>query len=481
MRKSIVALLFLLFAYILPMEGKTHSVVIYFPINSSYVKTYMGNNEQILPLLVDSIDTFVKNPSYRINSIKISGATCLEGTELYNDWMAERRINSVVNYIRKFTTLPDSICILENKGRDWETLIRLIEKDKDVPQVSSVLSLLYDIKEDPSQSVRLENTLQEIMYLNDSVVYNYFNDNFYPLLRAVYVNIDYDTNVTDEYQKESLSVVVSDDKKNVFDSTIVHYKSVDMIIESEDVVVEPIDVSVEQVDTIVESMSSFFEMEVVDDTDVESRSTRRCSFYMGVKTNMLYDVLMTPNMALEFYLGKGLSITAGGQYAWWTNDESAFSWCTYGADVEARYWFGKRAKEKPLTGHHIGLYAQMITYDFGLGSKGVMSSHWSWGVGATYGYVLPIHRVFNIDFAISFGYYQGMYEVYESIDGLYVWQSTNTLNMVGPTKAEVTLVWLIGRENYNRNKRIQKEKQIAKNLNLLSDDDFIVEDKGGEL
>lgn len=28
-----------------------------------------------------------------------------------------------------------------------------------------------------------------------------------------------------------------------------------------------------------------------------------------------------------------------------------------------RKWLGKAAKEKPLTGHHLGLYGQIFTYD----------------------------------------------------------------------------------------------------------------------
>ena len=37
-------------------------------------------------------------------------------------------------------------------------------------------------------------------------------------------------------------------------------------------------------------------------------------------------------------------------------------------DVELRRWFGRRAVEKPFSGHHVGLYGQIVTYDFELGS-----------------------------------------------------------------------------------------------------------------
>ena len=43
----------------------------------------------------------------------------------------------------------------------------------------------------------------------------------------------------------------------------------------------------------------------------------------------------------------------------------------------------------------------------------------------------------------------GRYYKYIPIDGHYVWQSTHNRHWWGPTKIEVTLVWLLGNNNYN--------------------------------
>ena len=114
-----------------------------------------------------------------------------------------------------------------------------------------------------------------------------------------------------------------------------------------------------------------------------------------------------------------------------------------------RYWWGKRAHEKPLTGHHIGLYGQMITYDFELGGRGVLADRWSWAAGLEYGYSLPVAKRLNLDFTIGMGYHWGEFKEYLPIDGHYVWQATKNRNYWGPTKAEISLVWLIGKDNYN--------------------------------
>lgn len=175
-------------------------------------------------------------------------------------------------------------------------------------------------------------------------------------------------------------------------------------------------------------------------------------FYMSLQTNMLYDAFLIPNVGVELYLGGNMSVDASWHYSWWKSDKKAWYWRSYGGDIALRYWFGKAAHNKPLTGQHIGLYGQMITYDFETGNRGYLADRWSWAAGVEYGYSLPIARRLNIDFTAGFGYHWGDFEEYLPIDGHYVWQATKKRKHIGPTKVEVSLVWLIGCKNYNDGK-----------------------------
>ena len=158
----------------------------------------------------------------------------------------------------------------------------------------------------------------------------------------------------------------------------------------------------------------------------------------------------------EFSLGKQISIATNLHYAWWNTDN--WYWRTYGAELAVRKWFGKSAKENPLTGHHIGVYGQALTYDFLVGgNKGYMSGnpgdnifdHANYIVGLEYGYSLPIARKLNLDFVIGIGYHGGRYNEYRVVDDCYVWQAYKKRGFFGPTKAEITLSWLLGRGNQN--------------------------------
>lgn len=180
----------------------------------------------------------------------------------------------------------------------------------------------------------------------------------------------------------------------------------------------------------------------------------------ALKTNALYDIALVPNIGAELYWGKDWSAGANWMYAWWNNDVSRKYWRVYGGDLYLRKWFGQKAKERPFTGHHVGLYVQALTYDFCNGKKGYMggepgSNLWdkaSVAAGVEYGYSLPIARRLNLDFAIGIGYLQGKYHEYKVEDDCYVWQATKNRKWFGPTKAEVSLVWLWGKYKSNKEK-----------------------------
>lgn len=163
---------------------------------------------------------------------------------------------------------------------------------------------------------------------------------------------------------------------------------------------------------------------------------------VALKTNMLYDVALVPNLGVELFWGNDWSVAGNWMYAWWGNDGSHKYWRTYGGDVEVRRWFGSK---RPFNGHHVGVYAQMLTYDFERGGRGYLGDKWSYGGGVSYGYSLPIFKCLNIDFAIGVGYIRGKYKEYLPMDGEYVWQGTKMRSQVIPTKIEVSLVWFLGK------------------------------------
>ena len=83
---------------------------------------------------------------------------------------------------------------------------------------------------------------------------------------------------------------------------------------------------------------------------------------------------------------------------------------------------------------------------------GTLWEKMNYAAGLEYGYSLPIASRLNLDFAIGVGYWGGTYYEYLPIDDCYVWQATKQHKWFGPTKAEITLVWLLGRGHHNLKK-----------------------------
>ena len=171
-------------------------------------------------------------------------------------------------------------------------------------------------------------------------------------------------------------------------------------------------------------------------------------YILAIKTNLLYDALITPNIGVEAYIGKGITVGASWTAAWWKADPESWYHRIKGGDIQATKWLGNRPfsaedEVKPFQGWHAGIYAQMLQYDFSWGKKGSIATRWSWGTGVTAGWSKIIGKKLSLDFALSLGYLTGEYEEYVPIDGCYVWQATKNRHWIGPTKAEVTLIWHI--------------------------------------
>lgn len=74
------------------------------------------------------------------------------------------------------------------------------------------------------------------------------------------------------------------------------------------------------------------------------------------------------------------------------------------------------------------------------------------GGGVEYGYSLPVARRLNIDFSLAAGYIGGRDYEFVPDGDRYLWTDTKHRHWIGPTKLEVSLVWLIGRGNFNLGK-----------------------------
>lgn len=168
--------------------------------------------------------------------------------------------------------------------------------------------------------------------------------------------------------------------------------------------------------------------------------------YVQLKTNILYDALVVPNLSAEISLNKSWTIEVGYWYTWWKNDTSHKYWRGYGEEIDVRKYLGKHDSKVPFSGHHVGATFQMCLYDIEFGNRGYMSD-FSYGIGAEYGYSVPLSSKARIDFAIAVGYFGGRYRVYDPMDSHYVWKENRNLHWVGPVKAGISFAYILNKKH----------------------------------
>lgn len=401
-------------------EELRYSVGINFRQNIHTLDIDMFGNRKNLDEILESMKRNASDTSVYLRRIIVVGGASPEGSIKRNKELSERRAATLFSYLASRVNLPDSLKATTFLGRDWEGLIRRVEADTLTPYREDCLRQLYKIYTELSHDPKLEDAgLKELRTMHGGACWKYMYQHHFPPLRASKIQL--------WYEKHHPVPVIPDPEINLIPVTVRGFN--DNLRPKY------------EFDTIVPEVCR--------------------PFYMAIKTNMLYDAALVPNIGAEFYLGKRWSVAANWKYSWWKTDRKHWYWRTYGGDFEIRKWFGKLSKEKPLQGHHLGAYALATTYDYETGGTGYIGGRpggdiWDkcdWGVGLSYGYSIPVRRRLNIDFTLGVGYFAGYYYEYKPIDNCYVWQATKKHKYFGPTKAEISLVWLIGCDNVNPGKK----------------------------
>ncbi len=172
-----------------------------------------------------------------------------------------------------------------------------------------------------------------------------------------------------------------------------------------------------------------------------------------LRSNGLYDLALCPNIGIEIQTDLGLSWQLDYIGAWWNSPSRNRFFSNYAFQTEIRYYLASPKITFPYTGHHVGLYGQMITYDFEFGGTGYQSRDldYTFGIGASYGYSFPLSKRWSLDLTIGLGYFQSRYDEYDprEIYGEkhFIHKETRRLKFWGPTKLEATFVWNINSFN----------------------------------
>lgn len=394
---------------------------IYFEVNSFNVNTdFMDNGSQCVGML-DFLNGLQHNPQVIIDSIVVYGASSPEGDMRHNEQLALSRCNSVKRYISdNFLSIDTRKILTYSRGEDWSGLRLAVESDSEVPNKSEVLDIL-------DLSSNRENREFFLRRLDNGRSWRYLSDHILPYLRS---------GVSSKvYYRESPSVGPPSEES--------HRKSLDFIpyvssspslsrIKPKKLVNDTVFIySKPDTIDIVRYIKDTLEVSVVRPL-------------WSLKTNLLYWAALQPNIEVEFYFGNHWSLNFEYQIAWWKNSSKHQYYQYTQCGPEGRYWF---KGDGNFRGHYVGLHVGFGIYDLSWGNGPDYQGYqgeFAIALGLSYGYVWKLGKILHLEAGLGFGYVMTEYRRYRYIDQCYVYQGTERMQFLGPTKARLALQWRIG-------------------------------------
>ncbi len=410
---------------------------IYFRPGYSLLELSYRDNAANMKALTQGIQTIKGNPCVQLQHIRILSAASPEGNSALNKRVAKRRGERLRDYLKETLVLPDSIFTVSSAGEDWQGLASLIAKEK-TPWRNKALQIIRHTPEWVTRNGKVvDGRKRQLQNLDGGKAWKYMLDNHFYTLRTG-------------------AVVVCEVKTLAAESTPSAAEArLEQARPSAHASLRPARLPA------VRLPVSFLAPVPCDSIAGPPRAAEPppVASYFALKSNLLYDALLVPNLSLEASIGSGWTLGAGGMFAWWSKDAKHRYWRIYGGGLEIRKYFGTLSKSKPLQGHHLGIYGDFLTYDFEFGAKGYQSKA-TYAAGIKYGYSHPIANRLNLDFALGIGYLHSNYKTYVPRDGCYVYQETKKRKWLGPTQAESPWYGCSAKETPIKRKEVRNDKRL---------------------
>ena len=421
-------------------------LLFHFRQNRSLVEyDYMDNPRTLAcfcALFTDSLST----PG--IDTVTIFSYASPEGDARHNFALARQRAIAVKGYLLwKYPHLNRERLLIEPVGEDWLKLRELVVADNSVPDRGEVLHLLDEIPDRDRCKVLLKK-------LNCGYAYRYICKKLLPQLRNAAVCLVKLKTVQPDFAAEYDSVLnYVDYKESVASRSLTCQHNLSNQHSSSDQHSLPSDQGriSDQCGIPFQRPASCSNLLSLrrNNPPVSSPPERLRSFrpLFALKTNLLFDLAMVPNIELELPLGRHnrWSLNAEWLFPWWLIDHDKYCLQILSGGLEGRYWLGNRTTRGALAGHFLGLYAGGGKYDLQWKTDGYQGEFYI-ASGISYGYSAPIARRLNLEFSIGIGLLRTNYEHYHAIDDYQtlLWQNDGNYTWFGPTKIKISLVWLLG-------------------------------------
>ena len=401
-------------------EIQTYSTWIHFKCGSARFELGLLDNVTAIEDLYALLHKY--GPEGKIVSMDVTVYASPEGTAKRNKKLIQDRIKVFRQvYKQWFTDLPFADITIHNGGESWELLKDHFFNAKDGLKQEKrqlITDILLDTGIDnETRKDRLEKKLGKYTY-------GYLRWVYYRYIRGYQITVQY---MAQEPFVEEPAATES-------------------VVEEEPVVVVA---PVEEEPAVEEQAPVAEETEALNQMMEEATAKPAEDFVrvplFAVSTNLLSDLAITPNVAIEVPIGQHFSILADYTFPWWLSADNTFAWQMLKGDLEFRIWLGRRDKSNKmdvLRGHFLGLDLTAGYFDIEPSRSGYQGEFQSVGLEYGYGWKLGTH--WRMDAFIAAGWMGAHYRHYENNDSntRLFYKYDGRFTWFGPTKVGVSIKYL---------------------------------------
>lgn len=409
-----------------PLQHYEGTAYIDYPLNSTEVLEDFNHNAATFARIRATLDSVLHNERALLQRITIKGYASPEGTYAHNEELASGRVRNLRRYLTEQMGVPYILITVDFEPEDWDGLRRAV-KASSLPDRDAVMEIINTHVHPDERLARLVRRYP--------AAYAFLLDSIFPTLRRTDYRIDY---LSEGEDLDSSASMASSSSTSSMAS--------------------------------ISSNSSISSLASMPQETFSLFDTYRP--VVAVKSNLLFDAALAPNVEVELPLGDSRwSVMGEVWFPWWRlgvnpagydnpyyvagqrPTRHAYELLLIGA--EARYWLLPRcpASRPALSGLFIGIYGAGGKYDLGYDSKGDQGEFTS--LGLSVGYSWPLARHWNLEASLGGGYVGGPTIHYQNEfdDTHHIYRYQNHLRYLGPTKAKLSLVYLFGKSSQKGGER----------------------------
>ena len=361
---------------------------------------YMGN-AATLDGLRSLLEEAANGDASNIEKITIVGHSSPDGPTALNKRLSAKRAKALAETIEKeYPELKGRIKI-ESAGEDWDGLRELVEAAESFSdEARERLLVIINSNDSPAKKKAALKAQPEFDILAESIL---------PKLRRSEYSIEYKPAEPSIVPEIEFDEEIPDEPLYAYD----------------------------------ESEGTYIPL----DTTTPTWEYRRLPLF-AASTNLLYDLAITPNFALEIPIGKEWSIYGEYAFPWWVNQANDRAWQILKWDLGVRHWFSRHSVSDPmdiLNGHFAALEFSSGYYDIEPKHSGNQGEFQSFSF--QYGYAWKLAKAWRLDAHIGAGWLGTHYRHYEgdATDAHLVYQYNGRTQWFGPTDAGVSVKYIFTR------------------------------------